>query len=360
MKPFTGQNLDCKFCGSKDSQQTAQITRGVSEAQLNEIYNLMDVYCHPFTSGGQEIPIQEAKLCELVTLVTNYSCGEDYSSDESGGLPLTWTEYREPGTQFIKASTSPDDIANQLSKVYNLPVSKREGMGKKARNFVIDFCSIDSVCSKFEKIISEMDKTDWDFDFSYIAKDPTYSPPQIESDREWIIDLYNNILKRDAENEDQNGIAHWEHRLKTDLNRQKVYDYFVSVAKKDNASNNKVPFEELLGKDDLGKRILFCLPENANDVFMSTSLLKYIKDKYPEYNIYYATKPENFPILSCNPHIHKVLPYDPIMENFAWAEGQGDHKGFFNFSLMPHTNTHRVQNFIHGGEHQIKYNLNYA
>ena len=37
----------------------------------------MDVYCHPFTSGGMEIPIFEAKLTELVTLVTNYSCGED-------------------------------------------------------------------------------------------------------------------------------------------------------------------------------------------------------------------------------------------------------------------------------------------
>ena len=67
----------------------------------------MDVYCHPFTSGGQEIPIQEAKLVELITLVTNYSCGEDHCTKESGGLPLDWSEYREPGTQFIKASTSP-------------------------------------------------------------------------------------------------------------------------------------------------------------------------------------------------------------------------------------------------------------
>ena len=80
MKPFTGQNLDCKFCGSKDSQQTAQITRGVSEAQLNEIYNLMDVYCHPFTSGGQEIPIQEAKLTELITLVTVKCSGNNHRS----------------------------------------------------------------------------------------------------------------------------------------------------------------------------------------------------------------------------------------------------------------------------------------
>ena len=28
--------------------------------------------------------------------------------------------------------------------------------GKLARDFVIDFCSIDSVCSKFEKLISKL------------------------------------------------------------------------------------------------------------------------------------------------------------------------------------------------------------
>ena len=44
------------------------LAKGVSEKELNEVYNLMDVYCHPFTSGGQEIPIQEAKLTELITL----------------------------------------------------------------------------------------------------------------------------------------------------------------------------------------------------------------------------------------------------------------------------------------------------
>ena len=85
---------------------TTNIKAGVNESQLNEIYNLMDVYCHPFTSGGQEIPVQEAKLTELITLVTNYSCGEDCCGPDTGGLALDWAEYREPGTQFIKASTS--------------------------------------------------------------------------------------------------------------------------------------------------------------------------------------------------------------------------------------------------------------
>jgi len=348
IKPFSGQNLDCKFCGSKGSQQTAQITRGVDETQLNEIYNLMDVYCHAFTSGGQEIPIQEAKLNELITLVTNYSCGEDYCSEESGGLPLNWTEYREPGTQFIKASTDSQHVAEQLFKVYSMPKEDREKMGKKAREFTIDFCSINSVCSQFESIIDKMEPTDWDFDFSYIQKDPTYNPPNIEDHREWVIDLYKNILKSEnVEKEDAQGIEHWVHRLNTDLDRQSVIDYFRQVAQKDNTENNKVPFEDILSDDDEGKRILFVLPENENDIFLSTSLLKSIKSKYPKHNIYYATKPEFFDLLYGNKYVYKTINYDPILENSAWATGQGTHKGYFEFVVLPHTNTHKISNYSH-------------
>ena len=97
----------------------------------------MDVYCHPFTSGGQEIPIQEAKLTELITLFTNYSCGEDCCTKESAGLPLNWTEYREPGTQFIKASTSPDSIAYQLKKVFKMSAAKEKSGVKKLESLLL-------------------------------------------------------------------------------------------------------------------------------------------------------------------------------------------------------------------------------
>ena len=143
---------------------TTNTGRGVTEEQLNEIYNLMDVYCHPFTSGGQEIPIQEAKLTELITLVTNYSCGEDSCSEESGGIPLKWSEYREPGTQFIKASTCPNNIFEELQNVYEMSEEEREKLGKKARDWVIENFSIKAIGSKLEKIIDEMPEIDYDFD----------------------------------------------------------------------------------------------------------------------------------------------------------------------------------------------------
>lgn len=361
IKPFSGQDLNCPYCGSEKSQQTSQITRGVSESQLNEIYNLMDVYCHPFTSGGQEIPIQEAKLSELITLVTDYSCGGDYSSVESGGLPLNWSEYREPGTQFIKASTCPIHIAEQLSTVYNMSSKERDKMGKVARSYVIDFCSIESVCSKFENLIDSLDKIEWDFDFSYVKKNDEYPMPDILEDRNWIIDLYKNIIKiQDPEREDEKGIAHWEHRLKKDLNRQQVYNHFISVAKKENTNNIKLPFESLLSEDDKGRRILFVMPGNDIDVFNSTSLLKNIKEKYPDHNVYYATQNEYSEILTGNPYIYKVITYDPVMEDFQWSEGRGSYDGMFEFVLMPHTNTHIIKNYIHGNKNKIDYDLSHA
>lgn len=173
IRPFSGQEQDCRFCGAKKTVNTTNIKHGVDEEQLNQIYNLMDVYCHPFTSGGMEIPIFEAKLTGLITLVTNYSCGEDSSTSESGSFPLDWSEYREPGTQFIKASTYPSSIAKQLKKVWSMDLNKRLQIGWKARKWVEDNYSTDVVGKKLEKILDEMPDVDYDFDWDKEAKEET-------------------------------------------------------------------------------------------------------------------------------------------------------------------------------------------
>ena len=165
VRPFTGQEQKCRFCGTEKSLNTTNTKAGVNEQQLNEVYNLMDVYCHPFTSGGMEIPIFEAKMTELVTLVTNYSCGEDSSTTESGSFALDWSEYREPGTQFIKASTYPSSIAKQLKKVWQMGENKRIQMGKKGRQWTIDNYSTEAVGKKLEKILDAMPDVDYDFDW---------------------------------------------------------------------------------------------------------------------------------------------------------------------------------------------------
>jgi glycosyltransferase involved in cell wall biosynthesis len=163
VKTFEGEGSPCKHCGLQDSCYTPIPEYGVSESQLNEIYNMMDVYCHPFTSGGQEIPIQEAKLAELITLVTNYSCGEEMCLPEAHSIPLDWTEYREHKSEYIKASTTPDSIAQSIHKVYTMDKEERESLGKKARQWVIDNYSVKNVCKTLEDFIDESPKTKYDY-----------------------------------------------------------------------------------------------------------------------------------------------------------------------------------------------------
>lgn len=356
VKPFCGQKIKCRFCDGNDTVETTNIHNGVSETQLNEIYNLMDVYCHPFTSGGQEIPVTEAKLTELITLVTNYSCGEDFCTNESGGLPLKWKPYYEPGTNFIKATTLPESVADQLSVVYKMSQTQKEKMGKTARAFVINNLSAEVIGKKIENIIDNSAAIEWNYDFSFEKRNPEYSPPNIENNIEWIIDLYKNILKAEVDADDE-GVKHWELQLKNGSSRESILNYFRQVAQKENSENSKIELMDLLGKDDKGKRILFVMPESAGDVFMSTSLLPSIKETYPEYNIYFATKPEFFEIISGNPFIYKGIIYSQFMDNLLTLEGHNEHEGYFDIVFLPYIGTQKIFDYQHNGKDRLNYNL---
>lgn len=356
VKKFTHHKEDCRFCGGEKSQETSNVKHGVSEEQLNLIYNLMDVYCHPFTSGGQEIPIQEAKLTELVTLNTNYSCGEDSCVPDGGGFPLEWAEYREPGTQFIKASTLPESIEENISKVFKMPKEERASLGKIARQFVIDNFSVEVIGKKLEKIIDAMPEVDWDYSFEKVKTDPTYNPPNIQDDKVWLIDLYKNILKRDVDESDD-GHKYWMQELSKGAGRDSVISYFKKVAIETNKKESTIQLEDLLDKDDEGRRIAVVLPQSQKDVFGLTSILPSIKRLYPDHNIYFFTKPENMDILDGNPHIHRVLAFQDGIDDPFTLEGRGDHSGYFDVAYFPNTTTQKFVSYVHNCKDKIDFNL---
>jgi glycosyltransferase involved in cell wall biosynthesis len=148
--PYEGEEKDCPSCGSKKCLKTKNSSKGVGEKELNEIYNIMDVYCHPFTSGGQELPIQEAKAAGLITLVTDYSCGTDSAYEHQGGLPLKWNEYREAQSQFIKATTCPDSICERLHEVYFMDEASKKKLIDAGRKHVEDKFSVEKIVDKLK------------------------------------------------------------------------------------------------------------------------------------------------------------------------------------------------------------------
>lgn len=358
IKPFVGQQQDCRYCQSEKSQNTITASEGVSESQLNEIYNIMNVYCHPFTSGGQEIPIQEAKLTELITLVTNYSCGEDHCTNESGGLPLDWSEYREPGTHFIKASTCPLSISKQLTKVYKMDARKKAAKGKRSREFVIKNYSVDEVGAKLEKILDEMPECQWDFDFEEKPRNPDFEPDDNLDDSTWLVDIYKNILNMEVNPETDKGHEHWMNKINEGFSRDKILQYFKDVAKKENEEIfNKKTIEDYLDGDSPENRIAIVMPGSAGDVLMVNALVSNLKKLYPNKDLYFLTKPHFYPLIEDNEDIHKLIPYHESYDNLLTLEGSGAHKGYFEIAYLPHIGTQKILNYLHNGKDKIQIDL---
>ena len=358
VKTFTGQDLNCKYCGAEKSQITTNVGLGITETQLNEIYNFMDVYCHPFTSGGQEIPIQEAKLTELITLVTNYSCGEEMCEIEANSLPLEWNEYREHGTEFIKASTYPESIAKQLNIVYKMQPHKRLEMGKKAREWTITNFGVKNIGKTLEEFIDSQPFVDWSKvnENPEDKKDPYVQVPEIIDDADWLIFMYHNILKMKNIDRNDSGHQYWMSELSKGAKRQDIENYFRNVALKENEKNKQVKFEDLLDANDKG-RVIYVIPESAGDVFLSTALFKSIKNRYSEFSLYVATKPQYKDILDGNPYVHRWLEYNPIMDNLIWLEGNNQHNGYFDIAYLPYTCTQRNLNYLHNGLDKLDFSL---
>lgn len=294
VNPYIGEEKDCPHCGCKKSVNTKTSTNGVSEIQLNEIYNCMDVYCHPFTSGGQELPIQEAKSAGLITLVTEYSCGLDSCYEHQGGIPLKWNEYREPNTNFIKATTCSQDIAEKLEMVLTMSNEYKSRLIENGKNYVKEKFSVEKISSKLKSLILE--------EYSKFEK---------------------------IENNDQQ-----------QKEQQKIPD-----------------FESLLDKDDKGKRLAIVIPESEQDIFLMNYLIGNIKKTYPLYNIYFITKPEYFELIEDNPNIHKIIAFQNGIDNIFLLEGKGSHDGYFEIAFFPNATTQKFLCYQHNGKDKIQFNL---
>ena len=356
IKPFKGNEIDCPKCSAKKSCSTTNIKHGVNEKQLNEIYNFMDVYCHPFTSGGQEIPIQEAKLTELITLVTNYSCGEDCCTPESGGLSLDWAEYREPGTQFIKASTSAVSIAKNIEKVFKMDSAQKDKMGKMAREFVISNYSTDVVGKMFESCFDELPFIDWStLDLDAVkTRNPNYIPDSSLSNSEWLLDLYKNMLMMDIDAND-NGHKYWMQQFSKGAERQGIFNYFQKTATKENRDLvSSKSIKDQVDTSRSNKTIAYIIPHHYEDVLIGSGICSSIKATYPDHDIYFFTQSDYFSLIDENPDIYKLCSYVEGMEDDPDLEGFADKPGVFDLVFAPFLETKKLLRYPHNGKDKLE------
>ena len=351
LKPFEKEHTECRSCGNKEGLVTTGVNLGVSEAQLNEVYNTMDVYCHPFTSGGQEIGIQEAKLAELITLVTNYSCGEEMCSPGAGSFPLKWSEYREHGTNFRKASTCPNDIAEKINDVYFMTPAQLRKIVQAASEWTLENYSVTSIGKQYEEFIDSAPFADYSFlEKSKELKNRDAKIENLDDNTEFIKKCYREILKMEVDDTDS-GLIHWQNFLKQPAEkhslRQNLVDCFRRAAIEHNQKNSAVPFESLLEQNNK-KHFLIVGKESAGDILYATCLFESFRKRYPEdeWNIYFASDPVFHELIEGNPYNIKSLPFFDFMNCEIRSTGHRENKGYFDGYCHLFASTQKVLSYL--------------
>jgi hypothetical protein len=361
--PFHGQDIENPVIKRK-TLVTANVGLGVSDEQLNEIYNIFSLYSHPATSGACELPCVEAALTEKIVTTAPYSFGEDIVENNKGSIAMKFTFYTEHGTQFLKSQPSAYELSKIFKKVYEMKPNTKHQMEKDSRKWALENYSIEVNGSKFEEFIDSQNILD---DSTFIFDTESKNKPNPEAviapdsdERTWVKSLYKLILDREVSDQDE-GLTHWLQKLEQKVPKEQIENYFRQVAQEElGKQNNKtLEIKDLFNSYPDYKKVLIVQPESIGDVFLVTSLLESIRDRYPsnKYKIYFATKPEYQDLIYGNPFVDQWVPYHPIMDNLIVMEGGMGQDGICDIVYNPYFSTQRLLSYMHNGEDKIDLEL---
>ena len=359
--PFSGQDIENPLTKNK-TLVTVNVGFGVTDEQLNEIYNIFSLYSHPATSGACELPCVEAALTERIIATCPYSFGEDIIELNEGSMEFKFAFYTEHGTQFLKSQPSASSMAQVFKKVYDLPKQKKKKMEQASRQWALDNYSININGKKIEDFI---DSCAFLEDSAFDLKQPVtnYNPNAIiennENIKEWLKSLYKLILDRHVTDEDE-GMIHWEKQLSNGITKENIENYFRQVAQQELSKQNSIEIKDLFNQEDKRRRVLIVQPESLGDVFLLTSIFESIRDRYnkEDYAIYISTKPEYREIIEGNPFVDYWIPYHQVMDNPLYLEGTSNIPKICDIVYNPYFGTQRLLDYTHNGIDKIDLNIN--
>lgn len=344
VRPYGGEDLDCPYCGAKKSNITTNIAHGVPGEEMKLLYGMWDAGINAHTSGGQELNCTNTLLCGLPLACTNYSSGEDFCALPFV-FPINYEPRFEAGTNFMKAANSVKSIKGYIEKIHRMSEKELKDISTRGRAWAEKTFAINTIGSQWEKFFDELPLIDWTtIDLEVSIKNSNFPIPQIEDEDEFIDSLYKNILKMD-EPRDGSGFQNWKNQLKAGVKREDVYKFFIDVASKENATNQKQDFGALL--DSTGKkRGLILIKESIGDCLIVTSLFKSFHEQYSNYDLYIMTSPQYFDIFKGNPYVYKVLAYQDFAEQEMTMMGAGQKQGYFDVYLHPGILTQRHLGYL--------------
>ncbi len=346
VKPFIGEDQDCRFCNAQKSQITAGVTSTISNKELSRIMGISDAAVSVITSGGFEYFCPQSLLCGLPLLCTEYSSGEDFVNQDFV-FRLDGNYTFEMGTGFKKHVPNQNTMIKFFKKICEMPEEERKAIGKRGRDWAAKTFDVSIIGKQVEEWIDSVPLHNWNFEIPKgELKNPAAQIDNLPDNGDFVEQLYKKILLVPS---DPQGKAYWTNLLNQGATRDQITNQFRGIAQNDNQKLGSLQpqktLEDLLDKNDK-KRFLIVAKESIGDLIYSTALLDSFKESYPDYDLYLACDPQYFEIFDGNKNLHKVIPYNPMMENEIMMTGGGENKGYFNGYCHLFAGSQRVLNYI--------------
>ncbi len=336
------ERADCIWCGTKGSCHTPSVVSGLTDTQLNEIYNIADVNLLATSNEGFGCSCPEGFAAGKPFITTTYSTTWEMAENSKAGIGIPHSLCCEWGTYYKKANVEPEAVAKAIIKYFRLKQEKKNEMSKNAREYVMKNHNYDLLSKQWEGIFDEIKpvaNVDWDMKPVTKNPNPQGQIPATNNDVEWLCALYKNILDADIMAETKNeplsnpGIQYWLAEVQKNIRtKAQIEEYFRSLAAQD-LQKRPVSFTELLDSSDT-KRILVVVPRSSGDNFIMTSVVASLREGYPEHRIYVACEPAFQDIWKNNPNVHRLVPFHDMMMSYNWGLDRYE-KGLFDIVYTP-------------------------
>lgn len=152
LKPWQDIKSLCSKCNAYNAKLPNNIL-GVNNQQLNDIYNMMDIYVQYANSEGIGIGQLEAASCGIPLIAVNYSGMEDVVK-KLGAYPVNYHKLTcEVATMCMRAVPNDDHFAEQLNKFFQLPEDMRRKRSENTLKLAKEVCDWDKCAAEWDRVI---------------------------------------------------------------------------------------------------------------------------------------------------------------------------------------------------------------
>lgn len=168
------------------------VSNGVSNSQLCDIYNIFDIYVQYAICEGLGIPQLEAASCGIPLFAVNYS-GMDELTSLLGGTKIKCLLSKELETGADRAVPDNNDLIDKIIDWLNKTTQEKQQISKNTRQLLLSNYSWDKTAEVWTKVFDGLEpKNIWD---KPLLTQPDLPVPTIHNNRTFVYFIVNNLLK---------------------------------------------------------------------------------------------------------------------------------------------------------------------